>query len=94
MCSYVSATDLEREAIQSVLGRMEEPADLSCLYTVHCTVVQSRKNHGSVVALLSGKFLQIRKVFVTRHLFAQNCPRKPSGWLGNCPDNLETVRTI
>ena len=35
--------------------------------------VQSQKNHGSVVALLSGKFLQIRKVFATRHIFAQNC---------------------
>ena len=64
---------------------------------------QSQKNHGSVVALLSRKFLQIRKVFATRHIFAQNCPvgketvrmvRKLSGQSTNCPDNLETVRTI
>ena len=49
---------------------------------------QSQKNHGSVVALLSGKFLQIRKVFATRHIFAQHCR------IGNCPNGQETVRTI
>ena len=64
---------------------------------------QSQKNHGSVVAMLSGKFLQIRKVFATRHIFAQNCQvgketvwmtRKLSGQSTNCPDNIETVRII
>ena len=66
-------------------------------------IIQSQKYHGSVVALLSGKFLEIRKVFVTRHKFAHNCTvgketvrmvRKLSGQSTNCPDNLETVRTI
>ena len=35
---------------------------------------QSQKNHGSVVALLLGKFLQIRKVFASKHIFAQKRP--------------------
>ena len=30
---------LEREASQTMLGRREEPADQSCLYTVQCAVV-------------------------------------------------------
>ena len=64
---------------------------------------QSQKNHGSVVALLSGKFLQIRKLLAIRHIFAQNSPvgnetvrmvRKLSEQSTNFPDNLETVRTI
>merc|ERR1711894_228357 len=62
-----------------------------------------RKNHGNVVALLPGKFLQIRKVFASKHIFAQKCPvgketvhmvRKLSGQSKNYPDNLETVRII
>ena len=65
-------------------------------------VPQSQKNHGSVVALLSGKFLQIRKVFATWHIFSQNClvgketvrmVRKLSGQSINCLNNLETVWT-
>ena len=73
----------------------------------HCLTLsgagQSQKNHGSVVALLSGKFLQIRKVFATRHIFAQNCQvGKETVWMTkilsgqstNCPDNIETVRII
>ena len=64
---------------------------------------QSQKNHGSVVALLPGKFLQIRKVFASKHIFAQKRPfgketvqmvRKLSGQSKNCPDNLETVQII
>ena len=62
-----------------------------------------RKNHGSVVALLSEKFLQIRKVFASKHIFAQKRPvgketvqmvRKLYGQFKNCPDNIETVRII
>ena len=78
----------------------------ACLATIldACLVQWDRvKNHGSVVALLSGKFLQIRKVFATRHIFAKKCPvgketvgmvRKLSGQSTPYPDNLETVRTI
>ena len=60
------------------------------------TIEQSQKNHGSVVALLSGKFLQIRKVFATRHMFSQNWPvGKETVWMvRNCLDNPQTVRTI
>ena len=69
----------------------------------HSSFQQSQKNHGSVVALLPGKFLQIRKVFASKHLLAQKRPvgkeivrivRKLSGQSKNCPDNLETVRII
>ena len=64
---------------------------------------QNQKNHGSMVALLSRKFLQIRKVFATRHMFSQNWPvgketvwtiHKLSGQSGNCSNNLKTVRII
>ena len=66
-------------------------------------VMQSQKNHGSVVALLSGKFLQIRKVFASKHIFARKHPvgnetvqmvRKLSGQSKNCTDNPKAVLHI
>ena len=50
---------------------------------------QSQKNHGSMVALLLGKFLQQSGKFLQQSgKFCDKayiCP-KLSGWQGNCPD--------
>ena len=58
--------------------------------------MQNQKNHGSVVALLSGKFLQIRKVIATRHIFCQNCPvgKETVRMVRKLSGKSTTVRTI
>ena len=65
--------------------------------------VQSQKIPVSASAMLSGKFLQIRKVFAKRLIFGQNSPVgketvrmvwKLSGQSTYCPGNLETARII
>ena len=64
---------------------------------------QSQKNHGSVVALLPGNFVQIRKVFASKHIFAQKRPvgketvrtiQNLSRQSRSCPDNPELFQTI
>ena len=58
---------------------------------------QSQKNHGSVVALLSWKFLQKSGKFLQQRiqlLKTLRLARKLSGWFVNYPDNPETIQRI
>ena len=67
------------------------------------TSTQMRKNLGSRVALLPGKFLQIRKAFVTSSLLAEDFTDnlenvrmlyKVFNKYAKCPDELESVWMI
>ena len=80
-----------------------------CKY-LRTTNNQSQKKTISASAVLTGKFLRIRKVFVTCSLLAEEfpdnlekCPdaiqniqtkNKVSGWSGKYPDNVKSVRII
>ena len=59
---------------------------------------QSCKNPVSASAMLTGKFLQIRKVFATSSLlaeeFSDTLQYKISRKYAKCPDELESFRTI
>ena len=55
---------------------------------------QSHKNNVSASAMLTGKFLQIRKVFATSSLLAEEFPNilKMYEYYTKYPDNMQSVR--
>ena len=54
--------------------------------TIVTIVNQSQKNPVSASAMLTGKFLRIRKVFATRW--------RISGHFGKCPDTIQNIQII
>ena len=59
-----------------------------CAGNVQCAYNQSRKNPVSASAMLTGKFLKIRKVFAKSSLLAEKFPVR-SRRTGKFPDNLK-----
>ena len=60
--------------------------------------IQSRKNPVSASAMLTGKFLQIRKVFATSSLlaeeFSDTLQYKISRSYAKCPDELDNLENV
>ena len=69
-----------------------------CIGVVFTYAMQSHKNPVSASAMLTGKFLQIRKIFATFSLlaeeFSDTLQYKISRKYAKCPDELESFRTI
>ena len=71
------------ELVGVLVDGLDDKLLLSRLLVSPATLTQSQKNPVSASAMLTGKFLRIRKVFATSLLFA-----------GEFPDILENVRII